>query len=46
MGSTASDPGVVVATALTMMLVAVAGEAIPARRASRIDPVRAMRSGG
>ena len=39
-----TDPVVVLATSLTLVLVAVAGVAIPAARASRIDPLSALRA--
>ena len=40
-----SDPWVVVATSFTLVLVAVGGVALPARRATRVDPIRAIRAG-
>ena len=40
-----SDPIVVASTSLILVLVAMAGVTIPARRASRIDPLRAIRAG-
>lgn len=40
-----SDPIAVASTSVTLVLVAMAGVTIPARRASRIDPLRAIRSG-
>jgi len=42
-GITARDPLVMVSAAVVLALVALAAGSIPARRASRVDPVQALR---
>jgi ABC-type antimicrobial peptide transport system permease subunit len=41
-GVGARDPGVFLAVPLALMVVAVAAMVIPARRATRVDPVRTL----
>jgi ABC-type lipoprotein release transport system permease subunit len=45
-GVSATDPLTLVAAAVGLMLVCMAATAIPAFRAARIDPLRALRHNG
>ena len=45
-GVSATDPLTLLGTAVGLMLVCLAASAIPALRAVRIDPLRAMRHNG